>query len=75
MADQKTEQKIEEIRKRLEEYHKHKNDPHAYFSAEIKETRTFFDNAPEDIEFLLNEVKRLRTLLASQHIPSWVVEK
>jgi len=51
-------ERIKIIRKRLENYQKHQNDPYAYFQGEIKEVRTLLHHAPEDIEFLLNELKR-----------------
>jgi len=73
--DEKTKQRIEEIRKRLEEYKTHKNDPYAYYPEEIKAVRELKSHAPEDIEFLLNEVRRLRALQALRHSPSRVAEK
>ena len=55
--------KIEKIRKRLEEYHKHKNDPYAYFEGEIEAVKELMHHAPEDIEFLLDIVKDLEARL------------
>ncbi len=52
-------EKIAEIRKRLEEYNKHKNDPYAYYPEEIPQVRALLNNAPEDIKFLLSEFDRL----------------
>lgn len=52
-------QKHKEIRKRLEEYKKHKNDPYTYYPGEIKEMREFLGHALEDIEFLLNTIDRI----------------
>ncbi len=49
---------LEEIRKRLEEYKEHCNDPYAYDRGEIKAVRELRSHAPEDIEFLLNEITR-----------------
>jgi|GEM_PF-2291301 len=49
--------KIAEIRKRVKEYHKHKNDPYAYFREEITAVRELYSHAVEDIEFLLAQLK------------------
>lgn len=73
--DEKTKQKIEEIRKRLKEYRKHQNDPYAYFQGEIKEVEELLRHAPEDIEFLLNELRRSRVLATLRHSPSQAAEK
>jgi hypothetical protein len=73
--DEKIKQRIEEIRKRLEEYQRHKNDPYAYYPEEIKAVREIRDHAAEDIEFLLNEVKRLGVLRTLRHSPAIVAEK
>lgn len=67
--DQKNKKRIEEIRKRLEEYHKHKNDPYAFYHEEIKAVRELKSHAPEDIEFLLNELRRSRVLQTLRHSP------
>ena len=55
--------KIVEIKKRLEEYEKHKNDPYAYFQGEIVAVNELTYNAPKDIEFLLMEINRLISVL------------
>jgi len=47
------------IRKRLHNYHKHKNYPYAYFPEEISEVSTLMDNAPKDIQFLLKTIEGL----------------
>lgn len=73
--NEKTKKRIEEIQKRLEEYHKHKNDPYFYDYAEIKAIREWLNHAPEDIEFLLNELKRSRVLATLRHSPSQISEK
>ena len=73
--DEKTKQRIEEIRKRLEEYKKHEGDPYAYYPEEIRAVRELKTHAPEDIEFLLNEVRRLRVLTTLRHSPSIIAEK
>ena len=75
MIDKKTKQRIEEIQKRLDEYRKHKNDPYAYYHEEIKAVREMHENAVKDIEFLLNEVRRLRVLTTLRHSPSRISEK
>ncbi len=49
-------ERIKIIRKRLDNYNKHQNDPYAYFPGEINEVRTLLHHAPEDIEFLLTLV-------------------
>ena len=45
--------KVTAIRKRLEEYHRHKNDSYSFFPEEIDAVRGLKDKAPEDIKFLL----------------------
>ncbi len=50
--------KINEITHRLEEYHKHSNDPYTYFPEEVDAVRNLKMHAAEDIEFLLNEIKK-----------------
>lgn len=49
-----TKTKINEIRRRITEYHKHKNDPFAYHEGEISAVREVRENAVQDIEFLLS---------------------
>ena len=73
--DEKTKQRIEEIQKRLNEYKIHKNDPYAYYPEEIKAVREMRDHAAEDIEFLLNELRRLRILTTLRHSPARISEK
>lgn len=45
--------RINEIHKRIKEYHKHKNDPYAYYPEEIDAVRNVKAHAVKDIEFLL----------------------
>lgn len=52
------ESRINEIRKRVEEYHKHENDSYAYSPGEIKAVREFNAHALEDVEFFLAQVKK-----------------
>lgn len=52
-------QKHKEIKNRLEEYKKHKNDLYSYYPEEIKAVRELRDNASEDIEFLLDILDRI----------------
>ena len=73
--DEKTKQRIEEIRKRLDRYHKYKNSSCAYAPSELEAVRKFQDHAPKDIEFLLNELRRLRVLETLRHSPSRISEK
>lgn len=49
-------QRVKEIRKRLEEYHAHKNDPYTYFTEEIEAVSNMKSHAVEDIEFLLEHL-------------------
>lgn len=53
------EKKLEEIRGRLAEYKKRRNDPYAYYPEEILAVREMRDCGPEDIDFLLNEIFKL----------------
>lgn len=48
--------RIDAIRKRVDEYHKHKNDPYAYYLREIDAVRGLESHALEDIEFLLAQL-------------------
>ena len=51
-------QRVEEIRERLAEYKKHRNDPYSYYAEEIEAVREMRYRAAEDIEFLLEEFDR-----------------
>ena len=53
-----TQTKIDAICKRVEEYHKHKNDPYAYYPEEIYAVRELQSHAVEDIEFLLDQLNQ-----------------
>ncbi len=48
--------KIEEIRKRAEEFRLHENDAYAYVEEEIDAVRDLKTNAIGDIEFLLAQL-------------------
>jgi hypothetical protein len=50
--------KIREIRTRIKEYHKHKNDAYAYDPAEIDQVRAIKQHAVGDIEFLLAQLPK-----------------
>lgn len=54
----KSQARIVEIQKRVEEYHKHKNDPYAYYPEEIDAVRELKAHALEDIEFLLAQLNQ-----------------
>lgn len=77
--DEETKQRIEEIRKRLEEYKKHKNDLPPFISpsyfTDAEKAKSLEASFPEDIEFLLNELRRLRALTTLRHSPSRISEK
>ena len=60
-----THERIAQIRKRFDEYQKHKNDDYAYWPEEIVTTKALLDNAPNDIEFLL---EALDTLLKTSKV-------
>lgn len=49
----KLQARISEIHKRIKEYHKHKNDPYAFYPGEIDAVREVGTHAVKDIEFLL----------------------
>jgi hypothetical protein len=51
-----TQTRIDAIRKRVDEYHKHKNDPYTYYPEEIKAVREVRFHAIKDIEFLLAQL-------------------
>lgn len=51
--DAKGQARVDEIRRRLDKYNQHKNDPYAFDIDEIDEIREFKNNAPEDLAFLL----------------------
>lgn len=51
--DAKEQARVDEIRQRLDEYHKHDNDPYAYSPDEIEAIRELKAHAPEDLAFLL----------------------
>ena len=55
--DKETVGRVEEIRKRVKDYHDHENDPYGYFQGSIKEIREFNVHALEDVEFLLSLLK------------------
>lgn len=57
-ANQK--QRLREIRIRLNEYNKHCNDPYDLDLREISAVHKLENNAPQDIEFLLEEIERLK---------------
>lgn len=48
-----TQARISEIRNRVREYNKHKNDPYVYGQEEIDSVRELKSNAVADLEFLL----------------------
>lgn len=60
--DSKTKQKIEEIRKRLEEYFKETRDPHRTATDILNANFKFLAHGPEDVEFLLNELDKTTTI-------------
>jgi len=49
----KLQARIAEIRKRVQGYHKHENDPYPYYPEEIDAVRKLISHALKDIEFLL----------------------
>ena len=53
MKKTKLQARIAEIHKRVQEYHKHKNDPYPYYPEEIDAVRKLKSHALKDIEFLL----------------------
>jgi len=54
----KNARRIQLIRNRLAEYHKHEKDPYAYDKGEIEAVRELHFHANEDIEFLLRQLDK-----------------
>ena len=50
--------RINAIGLRLEEYHKHLNDPYTFYPDEVDAVRELKTHAAEDIEFLLGEIRK-----------------
>ena len=76
--NKKTKQRIEEIQERLENYRKRKSEFYCYdpkLDEEDGLLHEFQIHAPEDNEFLLSEVRRLRVLTTLRHSPSQISEK
>lgn len=53
-------ERLKIINKRIKNYNKHKNDPYVYFPEEISEVSVLLDNAPRDIQFLLEIIEQLQ---------------
>ena len=50
--------RIAKIRKRVEEYYKHRNDHYVYYPEEIDAVRELKSHALKDIEFLLSQLNQ-----------------
>lgn len=54
------ERELDKIRKRLNDYRKHRNDSFAYYPDEIKEVKELRTHADKDIAFLLDLIDELK---------------